>query len=549
MTQVSLQVGTNAVTVTVTSTLDQVTSRNYTLNINRRDQTPAAPAMQYLPVTSPLVPDGLQDGQVFRLLAVNNEANNGTAEPGDIAVYNSRVQSHIAAAQPSVAAFRDEFRALISTPQMDARDNTATNRVTANHADTRIYWVRGDKIADNTADFYDGNWDSQDARLWSGARATGPDGAPVGVWTGSNADGTGDVLFRAGEESVRSGRNLPGEEISGASHYLASDRLSYYALSPRITVVAPLTGLELSPADSLLFPAFDPSIANYQVTHRSGNAIRVRPSATSGSTIRVNGEPVNSGVFSASVAIGLEDTRDIPIVVTSSSGLAVTYTLRVTRQSALNADLANLTISDGTLMPAFDPSAANSAYGVSVANSVTEITITPTPATLVSTIHVSGFGGSTPLPGSVTRVLSVGPNTISITVTSSPGRITGTFNTRIYTLTIIRRDPVPAAPLGQTLRRDSSLVPAGMVVGEQFRLLFLNTGARPGRRALSLYNSLVQSAASSGHADIRAFSGQFRALLSTREVDARDNTATTGGGVPIYWLGGTKVADNYADFY
>ena len=549
MTQVSLQVGTNAITVTVTSTLDQVTSRNYTLNVNRRDQIPAAPAMQRLPVTSPLVPDGLQDGQIFRLLALNNEANSGTAEPGNIAVYNSRVQSNIAAAQPSVAAFSGEFRALISTPQMDARDNTATNRVTASHVDTRIYWVRGDKIADNTADFYDGNWDSQDARLWSGARATGTDGAPVGVWTGSNADGTGDVLFRAGEESVRSGRNLPGEEISGASNYLASDRLSYYALSPRITVVAPLTGLELSPADSLLFPAFDPSIANYQVTHRSGNAIRVRPSATSGSTIRVNGEPVNSGAFSASVAIGLEDTREVPIVVTSSSGLAVTYTLRVTRQSALNADLANLTISDGTLMPAFDPSAANSAYGVSVANSVTEITITPTPATLVSTIHVSGFGGSTPLPGSVTRVLSVGPNTISITVTSSPGRITGTFNTRIYTLTIIRRDPVPAAPLGQTLRRDSPLVPAGMVVGEQFRLLFLNTGARPGRRALSLYNSLVQSAASSGHADIRAFSGQFRALLSTREVDARDNTATTGGGVPIYWLGGAKVADNYADFY
>ena len=28
-----------------------------------------------------------------------------------------------------------------------------------------------------------------------------------------------------------------------------------------------------------------------------------------------------------------------------------------------------------------------------------------------------------------------------------------------------------------------------------------------------------------------------------------DNTGTTGPGVPIYWLDGRKVADNYTDFY
>ena len=35
----------------------------------------------------------------------------------------------------------------------------------------------------------------------------------------------------------------------------------------------------------------------------------------------------------------------------------------------------------------------------------------------------------------------------------------------------------------------------------------------------------------------------------TAAVDARDNTSTTGTGVPIYWLDGAKVADDYADFY
>ena len=32
-------------------------------------------------------------------------------------------------------------------------------------------------------------------------------------------------------------------------------------------------------------------------------------------------------------------------------------------------------------------------------------------------------------------------------------------------------------------------------------------------------------------------------------TDARDHTGTTGVGVPIYWLNGAKIADNYADFY
>ena len=41
----------------------------------------------------------------------------------------------------------------------------------------------------------------------------------------------------------------------------------------------------------------------------------------------------------------------------------------------------------------------------------------------------------------------------------------------------------------------------------------------------------------------------FRAVGSTSSVAARDNTCTTGTGVPIHWLNGNKVADNYGDFY
>ena len=59
----------------------------------------------------------------------------------------------------------------------------------------------------------------------------------------------------------------------------------------------------------------------------------------------------------------------------------------------------------------------------------------------------------------------------------------------------------------------------------------------------------MQNLAAAGHADIRAYSSGFRVVGCTADTDARDNTGTTGTGVPIYWLNGIKVADNYADFY
>ena len=59
----------------------------------------------------------------------------------------------------------------------------------------------------------------------------------------------------------------------------------------------------------------------------------------------------------------------------------------------------------------------------------------------------------------------------------------------------------------------------------------------------------MQGDAAAGHPAIQPYATQFRVLGSTAAVDARDNTGTTGTGVPIYWLNGAKVADNYADFY
>ena len=100
---------------------------------------------------------------------------------------------------------------------------------------------------------------------------------------------------------------------------------------------------------------------------------------------------------------------------------------------------------------------------------------------------------------------------------------------------------------------DWALKPAGVGAGGSFRLLFVTTTTRDGTSdQIGDYNTHVQAAAATGHTAIRSYSAQFRAVASTDPtdgVDARDNTATTGTGVPIYWLDGAKVADDYADFY
>ncbi len=97
---------------------------------------------------------------------------------------------------------------------------------------------------------------------------------------------------------------------------------------------------------------------------------------------------------------------------------------------------------------------------------------------------------------------------------------------------------------------DWPLKPSGLSAGDQFRLMFITSTTRDSASSnIADYNSFVQTRAAAGHTAIQSYSAQFRALGSTATVDARDNTSTTGTGVPIYWLGGAKVANNYADFY
>ena len=103
---------------------------------------------------------------------------------------------------------------------------------------------------------------------------------------------------------------------------------------------------------------------------------------------------------------------------------------------------------------------------------------------------------------------------------------------------------------------DWALKPSGIGVGGKFRLLFVTSTTRDANaQNIADYNSFVQARAAAGHSAIQAYSAGFRVLGSSRSatvtVHARDNTCTrsTDTDAAVYWLGGVRVANNYADLY
>ena len=111
-------------------------------------------------------------------------------------------------------------------------------------------------------------------------------------------------------------------------------------------------------------------------------------------------------------------------------------------------------------------------------------------------------------------------------------------------------NPPPPSP-AQSVPNDWALKPAGLAAGARFRLLFLTAGRTATASDIAAYNSFAQTEAAGGHAAIQSHSSQFKVVGSTSRISARDNTNTNGAGtgIPIHWLNGDKVADDYDDFW
>lgn len=130
-------------------------------------------------------------------------------------------------------------------------------------------------------------------------------------------------------------------------------------------------------------------------------------------------------------------------------------------------------------------------------------------------------------------------------------------------LTLPPPDQVAAAPPEVEVYSDWPLIPAGLGVGDKFRLMYVTKGKRNAEPILiGPYNHFVFIQSLRGDDDLKLYAKHFRAVGSTGRVDARENTGmwangaytdgsttTSSGGIPIYSVNGAKVVNNYADFY
>lgn len=243
---------------------------------------------------------------------------------------------------------------------------------------------------------------------------------------GASQQGRGVGLSANGNVALSGG---PGDNSSlGAA----------WAFSGAISNNANLIALALN--QGTLSPTFAPAVTAYQAS--VANAITtVQVTATTANAFATVRARMNNGNYltltsgSASPNFGLNvGANTLEVEATAQDGVTIrTYTVTINRPSN-NADLSALTISTGTLTPAFADFRTD--YTVSVANSTTSMTVTPTVAQANATIQVRiNNGAFVPTASGVATSplsLNVGANPIQLLVTAQDG------TTKTYTIVVTR---------------------------------------------------------------------------------------------------------------
>ena len=228
-----------------------------------------------------LLPSGVSVGDTFRLLYVTNGETAATSRLGSF--YDDFARAEITGAQlkqggvPELVPHAESFFGLVTTLGDPGQNNTngANRRAqfrtdTGTHPDDPIYWVGGDKAADNKVDFTDGMWDSESPRHADGTAATVD---TDGYWTGGGQDGhrteqqtctggtPGNNRNQAGEPNVHVGK------LDGNDNSRFSPLGPIKAQTPACSDAAPAT--EMRPIYALSTSVFEVTGGAVEITPRS----------------------------------------------------------------------------------------------------------------------------------------------------------------------------------------------------------------------------------------------------------------------------------------
>ena len=481
-----------------------------------------------------LIPSGLEPGTTFRLLFVTSTTTN--AESTDIADYNTQVQARAAAGHTAIQPYSSQFKVVGCTATVNAHANTGT----AQNGGEPIYWLNSVKLADDYANFYDGQWDDTDKANAREESGSGAPGANDWVWTGCNDDGMSHASAPlGGSPNVAQGRYFGSQApINGRANQPRGNSHRLYGLSPVFVVYEPpptanADGSYTVPQDWALIPSGVEPGDRFRLmvltsTMRDASSADIADynthvqNAVSGGHDKIRRYSAQFRVVGSTSTVDARDNAGL-----TGTGVPIHWLNGV---KAFNEYAGFFDAHQWT-----DTSVGRNEHGRSQDQGQGFYTGSNFNATKHGTYPL---GAAQVRVGGLAHGLWAGIQIANDYMQSPYIALSPIF--------VVQETPretvnVPAA---------WPLIPSGLGPGDSFRLVFMSSTERDAQPHLIYeYDVHVQNAAAAGHAQIRRYASDFRALGCTQAVDARDHTSSTGAGEPIYWLNGPKVADDYAGFY
>ncbi len=231
--------------------------------------------------------------------------------------------------------------------------------------------------------------------------------ATTSVALDAQGDGNGSLLLPPG--------------VPNASFITLTATVNYSTSEPSPCVQAPFFTdnarlAELTLSTGTLSPAFAPNHYAY-TTEVPGNVETLTIDALTDdplAALTIDGTPVDYGQSSPPLplAIGLNTFN---LVVTARDGVTTALTQLVVTRANDAAHLSSLTVSAGTLSPAFD--SAESAYSLSLPNAVSSFSLTPTVLYPGATVTVNGVAVAS---GSASAPVTVPAGQSMITIEITP---------------------------------------------------------------------------------------------------------------------------------
>ncbi|TKB82851.1 MAG: cadherin-like beta sandwich domain-containing protein [Nitrospira sp.] len=192
----------------------------------------------------------------------------------------------------------------------------------------------------------------------------------------------------------------------------------------------------LTVSQGTLDPVFNASTQNYTVAVATNiSTVTVAAQAQdAGATVSINGSPVTSQIVTLGDAGTSGSSTSVTIIVTAPNGTQKPYLVTVNRAApGGNNNLQSLTVSQGSLDPAFTPSHLN--YTVGVATNITSVAVTAQAQDAGASVNINGSSVTT-LSVPLADAGTTGSSTLVTVVVTAPNN-----NQKTYLVTVNRAAP------------------------------------------------------------------------------------------------------------